>query len=301
MVRWLCSVLVIVSGLLLPTGAAAFPTSGGSVTLEPASGRPGSNYTATVTPPDNALCAVTALTFDGERQWFASSVELTGAAFGVGSSVPDTAQIGSSTVVVSLSCTWACPSDASCPSGGNVTLRAIFDVTAPEVTVPDLTGKTRDEAKDALGKDLVVGSVSGEGTVVDQSPEPGATVTPGTAVDLTLKTPASPSTPPQTRTVTQTVTPTEASTVTSTETSAESPSGSPSAVPFDPTAGSNGTGWLVVVVLVLAVMLASVAARLLRRGGRHVPGAVVVSVRPLPDRAPTAWVRERPGRGGERR
>lgn len=74
--------------------------------------------------------------------------------------------------------------------GADVSAPQDEEAAAAEVTVPDVTGMTRAEARAALvGSGLVLGEVDGEGEVVDQSPAAGARVDEGSAVDLTLDTP----------------------------------------------------------------------------------------------------------------
>lgn len=84
------------------------------------------------------------------------------------------------------------PAGSTLRPGTEVTL--VVSVGAPTITVPDLTGLTREQADSALTHvGLALGtavrrttSVGAPGTVIEQNPQPGTLSAPGTAVNITL-------------------------------------------------------------------------------------------------------------------
>ncbi|NIQ98985.1 MAG: PASTA domain-containing protein [Gemmatimonadales bacterium] len=84
------------------------------------------------------------------------------------------------------------PAGTTLTPGRGITL--VVSVGAPTITVPDLTGLTREDARDMLEQvGLTLGTAmrrtsnAGEpGTVIEQNPAPGTLSAPGTAVDITL-------------------------------------------------------------------------------------------------------------------
>ena len=83
----------------------------------------------------------------------------------------------------------------------NSTVTIFVSKGQKQVTVPDLTGLTTDEARTKLGKDLVLGTISKqpstepEGTIVSQSVPAGSTVDKGTAIDVVVAEPQPSPTP----------------------------------------------------------------------------------------------------------
>lgn len=77
-----------------------------------------------------------------------------------------------------------------------------LNISSGKVTVPNLTGKSRNEAADILGKlglntkTTYVDSAETEGTVLKQSVRPDTKVEEGSTVTLTVARPAPPTTPP---------------------------------------------------------------------------------------------------------
>jgi len=84
------------------------------------------------------------------------------------------------------------PAGSTLLPGTEVTL--VVSVGAPTITVPDLTGLTREQADSvlthaglALGTAVRRTTYSGApGTVIEQNPQPGTLSAPGTAVNITL-------------------------------------------------------------------------------------------------------------------
>lgn len=84
------------------------------------------------------------------------------------------------------------PAGSTLLPGTEVTL--VVSVGAPTITVPDLTGLTREQADSVLSQaGLALGTairrtttVGAPGTVIEQNPQPGTLSAPGTAVNITL-------------------------------------------------------------------------------------------------------------------
>jgi hypothetical protein len=80
------------------------------------------------------------------------------------------------------------PGGTTAPPGSTVTIVVAVDAQPQSVPVPDLGGMTRAQAEQALvGVGLVANFMGNpDGVVVEQSPEPGASVEIGSTVDVRL-------------------------------------------------------------------------------------------------------------------
>jgi beta-lactam-binding protein with PASTA domain len=183
-------VLLVLAAAAGPaTPAAAQPSTQvelPTLTLDPGEGTPGApvNALATgygscpTTGSDDVGPGSVAFLWDGVEVATAGVIADDGTA-GTQFRVPDDAPIGPHTV------TSQCVGDESLPQ------EETFDVVEPTVApvvVPSVLGRTPAEATKILrDAELVVGVITGEGSqVVDQDPDAGVEVDPGTAVDLQL-------------------------------------------------------------------------------------------------------------------